>query len=147
MTKRRFTFKLQPLRAVRKHAELAAMRDLAGELRHADELRDELGSAQARLQDARPAEVESGLTAADLAVRQAYVERIEREIAVAESRVALQEGHVEASRSRLETAARERETVDKLETRSRAAHDAETRRLERVANDEISLQMHGRVVA
>ena len=30
MTKRRFTFKLQPLRTVREHAELTAMRDLAG---------------------------------------------------------------------------------------------------------------------
>src|SRR5262249_29843515 len=111
MTKRRFTFKLQPLRAVREHAELTAMRDLAGELRQAAGLRGAPGPARARLEDARPAQVESGLTAADLAVRQAYMERVEREVAVAESRVALQEGHVEASRARLETAARERETV------------------------------------
>src|SRR5262245_62044801 len=48
MTKRRFTFKLESVRSVREHAEMAAMRDLAGELNQADTLRRELNSAHSR---------------------------------------------------------------------------------------------------
>jgi flagellar export protein FliJ len=140
MTKRRFVFKLEPLRAVREHAERVAMGDLAGELRQAAELELQVDAAEGKLADAR--HTGGGVTAADLATRQAYVERIERELEEARRRVQAQELHVRASRARLQDAARERETVDKLEERQRAAFDQETRRRERDATDELSVQMH-----
>lgn len=147
MTKRRFTSKLQSVRAVREHAELVAMRDLAGELRHAAALRQELTAAHDRLETARNAGDNGGVSAAELRVRQAYVERVERELAYARMRATAQDDHVEATRLRLQEAARERETVVKIEGRRRAAHDLETRRLERAAGEELAVQMHMRRVS
>jgi flagellar export protein FliJ len=142
MTRRRFSFALEPLRTLREHAELVAMRDLAGELEQAASIKRELDSTQGRLADARGGAVEVPLTALELAARQAYLERIERELAEAHIRASVQEGHVEATRERLQHAAREREQVDKLAGRRRAEHDAETRRLDRSDNDELSVLMH-----
>jgi flagellar biosynthesis chaperone FliJ len=144
MTKRRFTSKLQSVRVVREHAELIAMRDLAGELRQAAELKQELTVAHDRLHTARTAADNGGVTAGELLVRQAYVERVERELTYARMRANAQDDHVEATRLRLQEAARDRETVVKLEGRRRAAHDQETRRLERTAGEELAVQMHMR---
>jgi flagellar export protein FliJ len=136
----RFTFTLQPVRRIREHAELLAMRDLAGELRHAAELDRELDVVEDRLADAQRPEP-GGLSAVELAARQLYLERIEREVADSKLRTQVQDGHVEASRERLQHAAREREKVDKLAERRRAEHEREQRRRERDAGDEISIQM------
>jgi flagellar export protein FliJ len=142
MSARRFTFALEPLRTVREHAEQVAMRDLAGELRQADALRHELQSTEQRLDAARDVQPEATLTAVELAARQLYLERVEREVADAKYRAQLQEGHVEATRERLQLAARDREQVDRLAERRRAEHDRAERRRERDAGDEISIQMH-----
>ena len=144
MTKRRFTSKLQSVRTVREHAELMAMRDLAGELRQAAALKQELTVAHDRLHTARTVAANGGVTGAELLVRQAYVERVERELTYARMRAAAQDDHVEVTRVRLQEAARDRETVVKLEGRRRAAHDQETRRLERNAGEELAVQMHMR---
>jgi flagellar export protein FliJ len=141
MTKRRFHFKLEPLRVLRENHEQAVMKELAGELEQAAELRRELGLVEERLVAARqPAG--SGVTGAELAVRQAYVERIERELREARHRVVVQDGHVETTRARLAHAVRERQTLDRLEERRRAAHELELRRAERVDADELSLVSH-----
>jgi flagellar export protein FliJ len=143
MSARRFTFALEPVRTVREHAEQVAMRDLAGELRYADTLRNELRTNEERLSDARKVATPVGpLDAVELAARQLYLERIEREVADSKLRTQVQDGHVEASRERLQHAAREREKVDKLAERRRAEHEREQRRRERDAGDEISIQMH-----
>jgi flagellar export protein FliJ len=142
MSARRFTFALEPLRTVREHAEQVAMRDLAGELRQADALRTELQSTEQRLSAAREGHREATLTAVELAARQLYLERVEREVAEAKHRAQLQEHHVAATRERLQLAAREREKVDRLAARRRAEHEREQRRRERDAGDEISIQMH-----
>jgi flagellar export protein FliJ len=142
MTKRRFHFKLEPLRIVREHAEHTAMRDLAGELRRVDALRLELGELELHLAETRAATSPASAIASELADRQAYVERVERELEDARLRVAAQEGHVEAAGARLRVASRERETVDKLEQGRRAAHEQENLRRERAAGDEVSMRMH-----
>jgi flagellar export protein FliJ len=141
MTKRRFQFKLEPVRTLRQNAELNAMKELAGELERAARLRQELDAAAVRLADAHtpPDEVTTGT---DLAFQQAYLERVERELADARRRTAVQDGHVEHSRIRLVAAVRARQTLDRLEQRRRSAHDLEQRRLERAAADEISLTSH-----
>jgi flagellar export protein FliJ len=138
---RRFRFNLEPLRAVREHAELVAMRELAGELAQAAELQRELEATEFRLSAARSCDA-APATALELATRQAYLERVERELDEAKVRASVQEQHVASTRERLQHAAREREQVDRLEERRRAEHDAEQRRLERAAGDEISILMH-----
>jgi flagellar export protein FliJ len=142
MSARRFIFALEPLRTVREHAEQVAMRDLAGELRHADALRTELQSTEQRLDAARDGHREVTLTAVELAAQQLYLERVEREVADAKYRAQLQDGHVEATRERLQEAARDRQQVDRLAERRRAEHDRGERRRERDDGDEISIQMH-----
>lgn len=142
MSAKRFTFTLEPLRTVREHAELVAMRDLAGELEQAALLRREVHSTEERLAAARAVDGAGASTAVELAARQAYLERVERELAEARVRSSVQEGHVDASRTRLQHAAQEREQVDRLADRRRAQHDQEQRRRERDAGDEISMLMH-----
>jgi flagellar export protein FliJ len=141
MTKRRFHFKLEPLRTLRENAEQNAMRELAGELEHASSLRSELSSAEQRLLAARDPLGRSS-SAAELAVQQVYVERVERELDAARQRAVVQDGHVEQTRARLASAVRERQTLDRLEERRRAAHDLEARRADRNDADEVSLMSH-----
>jgi flagellar export protein FliJ len=142
MARRHFSFSLEPVRAVRENAERVAMRDLAGELEHAARLQRDVDTTMGRLSDARGGGETGPMTALDLAARQLYLERMERELAEARVRAAAQDQHVEASRDRLRHAAQEREQVDRLQQRRRAEHDLETRRLERAENDEISILMH-----
>lgn len=140
MTRHAFSFKLESIRTLRKHTEDAAMRRLAGELDRAAQLDAELGGAEARLTDAR--EEPSGVvTARDLSARQAYLERRERELVDARRRTEHQAEHVELGRTELVSAARARETLDRLEGRQRAAHELSQRRAARVDADEISLAM------
>ena len=141
MTKRRFHFKLDPVRTLRENHEQAVLKELAAELDQAATLRRELGDAADRLESARvPGEPTA--TGAELAVRQAYVERVERQLREAQHRVEVQEDHVESTRTRLAHAVRERQTLDRLEERRRAAHDLELRRAERNEADEVSLVSH-----
>lgn len=141
MTRRRFHFRLEPIRMLRKDAEQSVMRELAGELAHAEELRRELGSLEDRLQAAHR-QPTATMTAQELAVRQLYAERIERECAEARARNLRQQGNVEQARLRLAAATRARRTLDQLETRRREAHDVETRRLEATEGNETSLLNH-----
>jgi flagellar export protein FliJ len=136
----RFTFKLQPIQRIREHAELLAMRDLAGELRHAAELHRELGDVEDRLADAQQPDI-AGLSAVELAARQLYLERVERELDDARRRADAQAETVDAGRARLADAARAREVLDRLEDRRRSLHDKELRTAERVTSDELSARI------
>lgn len=140
MTKRRFHFELESVRTLRENVEQTVMKELAAELEQARELERRLALVEGRLAEART--VAPGGTAVELTVRQAYVERLERELGDARHRVRQQDRHVEAARTRLAHAVRERQTLDRLEQRRRASHQLELRRLERVDSDEISLVSH-----
>jgi flagellar export protein FliJ len=141
MTQRRFHFQLQSIRTLRENAELNVMKELASELERAAILQRELGSVEERLLGARTPDVD-GVTVAELSIRQAFVERMERHADDVRHRSTVQAGHVEQTRVRLADAVRARQTLDRLEQRRRAAFNAEQRRLERTANDEISLTSH-----
>ena len=140
MARHPFSFKLESIRTLRKHTEQAAMRRLADELDRAARLESELGGAEARLSEAR-SQSGGALTARDLSARQAYLERRERELADARRRSEVQAEHVVHGRTQLASAARDRETLDRLEDRQRSAHQLLERRAERVDADEISLAM------
>jgi flagellar export protein FliJ len=140
MPSRRFVFSLESIKSVREHTELVAMRQLAYELDRAAQLRAELGTAEARLNDAcaAPGGV---VTARDLSARHVYREQRKRELGDARQRADLQAEHVATGREQLASATRDRETLARLEGRQRAAHENVQRRAERTRSDEVSLAM------
>jgi len=143
MSKRRFQFRLEPIRMLRKDAEHSVMRELAGELACAEQLQRDLVALEGRLAAAqRPSE--EATTAQELSARQLYAERIARECAEARTRSERQSRNVEHARMRLAAATREREKVDLIERRRRGAHELETRRLETAEANELALLSHAR---
>lgn len=139
MTKRKFHFRLEPIRMLRKEAERSVMKEFAGELACADQLRKELRAVEGRL-DAAHQPPEGSMTARELAARQLYAELIERQCAEAGARVERQERNVEHARQRLAAATQHRSMLDRLEGRRRSAHDAETRRSDAIEGNEIVLR-------
>jgi len=126
---------------LRRDAEQSVMRELAGELGAAEQLRRDLLAREARLREAqRPPE--GAPTARELAERQLYAERIERECAEARARLERQERFVEQTRRRLAVATRNRRMLDQLEGRRRASYEAETRRVDALEGNEVSLLSH-----
>jgi flagellar export protein FliJ len=145
MNKRKFHFRLEPIRMLRKEAEQSVMKEFAGELACADQLRQELRAVESRLQAAHQPS-EGSMTAHELASRQLYVELIERQCTEAVARVARQERNVEQTRQRLAAATQHRTMLDRLEGRRRSAHDAETRRVDAIEGGEAVLRsfLHAR---
>jgi flagellar export protein FliJ len=144
MRRPRFHFKLDSVRTVRKHSESLALQALATELAEAGELELRLGAAERRLAAAHE-EGSGSLGALELAQRQLYRERVERELADARMRAGIQARAVQHARDQLDVAAREREVLDRLEERRRGEHAQELDRAERLAADEIAVKMrpHG----
>lgn len=124
---------------LRKEAEQSVMKEYAGELACADQLREELRVAESRLEAARRPP-DGSMTARDLASRQLYLELIERQCAEISVRVERQEQNVEHTRQRLATATQHRSMLDRLEGRGRSAHDAETRRVDAIEGSEVMLR-------
>jgi flagellar export protein FliJ len=141
MRRSRFHFKLDSVRSVRKHTESLAMQALATELAEAGELETRVGAAEERL-DAARRETPGALGALELAQRQLYRERVERELEYARVQVTLQARAVQHARDRLDVAAREREALDRLEARRKAEYVRELGRAERTAADEVATAMH-----
>lgn len=141
MTRRRFHFRLEPVRMLRKDAEQTVMRELAGELACAEQIRSELIALEARLGVVQQPP-EGTMTARELSARQAYAERIERECTAAQVRLDRQQVNVEHAQRRLLEATQARQTLDRLEDRRRAVHETETRRVDAVEGNEISLLAH-----
>jgi flagellar export protein FliJ len=139
MSRRKFHFRLEPIRMLRKEAERSVMKEFAGELACADQLRNELRTVEGRLQAAHQPPSGS-MTARDLATRQLYTELVERQCAEAGARVERQERNVEQTRQRLATATQRRSMLDQLEGRRRTAHDVETRRSDAIEGNEIALR-------
>jgi flagellar export protein FliJ len=126
------------VRRLREQAELGAMKALAEELDREAALRQQRVAVEDELSAARG--TTSGIeSAAALVSRQAYLERVERQVAEARVRELQQSTQVEASRAQLVDAARDRQTIEKLDDRRRAAHQREQLRRESVHGDEISL--------
>ena len=124
---------------LRKEAERSVMKEFAGELACADQLRDDLRAVEGRLEAAhRPPE--GATTARELATRQLYTEIVERQCAEAGARVERQQRNVEQTRQRLATATQRRSMLDQLEGRRRSAHDVETRRSDAIEGNEIALR-------
>ena len=135
----RFHFTLEPIRMLRKHAESEAMSELASELGQAHVLEDEHVRTRRRLEEARCTAL-AGTSAAELAARQLYLERMERELSELKKRAERHEARVDEVRERLTDAVRARETLDRVAVRRGRAHALANRRSERVLGDELSLE-------
>ena len=140
-----FTFKLEPVRALREQVEKQAQEALAHELELERRHQADVAEAAQRVELARAAGVPdegTAVTGRDLLAHQAYVERVEREKAVAEEGLAVQERQVDAGRSRLVEASREHEVLVRLKQRRRIEHDQELARAQGAALDEIAITRH-----
>jgi flagellar FliJ protein len=142
-----FTFRLQRVKSLRERAEERAREDLAHELRLRMRgeamLMEATYAASAATQTGRDA-VLARSSGMDLIAAQAYIERSERVRREAALDLDRQNAEVDARRVALQSAARDRQVMDKLEERQRADHNAEWARRAQGALDEIALGVHRR---
>jgi flagellar export protein FliJ len=143
-----FTFKLEPIRALREQAERQAQEALARELRRQRDRETVLDAATRRVDDARgTGDLRPGteITGHDLRAFQAYMERVERERDAAANGVAAQAVQVDAGRTRLARASIEHETLVRLKARRRSEHDRAVARAQTAALDEVAIARHRRL--
>lgn len=147
---RKFTFNLEAVRSLREQAETQRKEELAHELLRHAETQAALRRAHESLADAHSAGTTllgRQLSGAELSLRQAFVERLEREAVRAHHGVAEQEQVVELRREALVGAARDRQVLDRLRERRLREHEQETLRHEEGALGEIALAVHRRISA
>jgi flagellar export protein FliJ len=144
---KRFTFRLESLRALREQAEEQAKLRLAHELAAEAAERERLVAAASRLSQARAQAGDEATSGEELAARQAFVERCERDVTSVAASLTLRRQAVQAAREALADAAHEREALERLRERKLAGHALEERRAEAVTLDEIGLAAFGRKVA
>lgn len=143
-----FTFRLEPIRALREQAERQAQEALARELRRQRDRETELDAATRRVDDARgTGELAPGaeVSGHDLRAFQAYMERVERERDAAAHGVRAQAVEVDAGRSRLARASIEHETLVRLKARKRTEHLKAVARAETAHLDEVAIARHVRL--
>jgi flagellar FliJ protein len=144
---RPFTFKLERVRALRERKEDLAKEELAASL--ALRLRGEamLQAAVESVEQARGAQRAAAgapMTAAELQAAQAYLERTEREREFASLNLDRQDAEVDMRRNALQSAARDREVLERLKERRRTEHRREADRREGALLDEMAITMHRR---
>lgn len=143
----RFVFRLEAVRALREQRQQQAQQELAHEISLRDERARELTDASQRvdqaLADAAP---ETGATvpAHQLAARQAWVERVQREHQDARAGLATQDTQVAAGRERLVVASRDREVLERLRERRLTDHRRDVARRDEATMGEVALAAHRR---
>ncbi len=137
---KKFSFKLEPVRALRGHSESVAKETLARELAAGNRREAELRSADAALASALASAGALRETLPErLLAHQAFVERCERTRLRASDAVTAQQSVVESRRAELESATAARVAVDKLHDKRLAAFTAEEQRLEGLLLGEIAI--------
>ena len=144
---RPFQFRLERVRALRERVEDQAREELAASLstrlRGEALLRaatDEFSEAQA----ARRERTASGAVGHELVAIQAYLERAERARQAAELELDRHDAEVDARRSALQAAARDRQVLERLKERQLEDHTRESARIEGALLDEMALTAHRR---
>jgi flagellar protein FliJ len=143
-----FTFRLERVRTLRERAEERAREELANELQlrmRGAAVLQEATTAVAAARDAGLSTVLADRTSSiDLLAAQHYLERTERVRREAALDLDRQDAEVDARRTVLAAAARDRQAIDKLKDRRKAEHDAEWARRSQNQLDELALAMHRR---
>ncbi len=150
MTERPFRFRLERVHDIRRQRERGAQEDLAAALGRQAGEEAALGQVDATIDDARQRfrGVAAGggdlQSATELAAGHAYLERLAGRRAVAVRDLNASREEVGRRRQELETAARERQALDRLRDRRRAEHDRELARGESAHLDELAIAGHHR---
>jgi flagellar FliJ protein len=145
-----FTFRLERVRSMRARAEDEAREALAAELRlrmRGEALLRQAAERAAQARERSLATVAGGASGQALLAAQAWIERTELQRQSAALELDRRDVEVAARREVLAVAARDRQAIDKLEERQRAAFDAEWAAREQHAIDEIAMVMHRRELA
>ena len=136
-----FRFRLERVRAVRERKEKLAQRDLADAILRRSSSIEELRAADAHVEHAREQQrsvATDAVSATDLQVRQAFLERVEAQRRLRVSELQQRETEVAERDADLATAASEHEMLNRLRERHRGEHIRETARREQGDIDEIA---------
>ena len=150
MTRRPFNFRLERVRALRERFEDQAREELAASLSTRMKGEAMLRAASESFTHAQLARRESTtleLTGQDLLATQAYIERTARERQAAELELGRRDAEVDARRTALLAAARERQVLERLKERRAADHRRESERVEGALLDEMAIVSHRRTEA
>jgi flagellar FliJ protein len=150
VTRRPFNFRLERVRALRESFEDQAKEELAASL--STRLKGEAmllaaseTFASAQVTRRRTADLE--VSGEDLLAASAYMERTARARQAAELELDRREAEVDARRTALVAAARDRQVLERLKERRKADHRRESDRVEGVLLDEMAIVSHRRTEA
>ena len=145
-------FRLERVHGLRGQAERSAQEALAASRGRQVDSERSLREIEATIEGARETERRSATGQGErplrdgneLAAVSAYMERLSGNRAAAARDLCDRDGEVEASRSGLLAAARERQALDRLRERRLAEHTRKAARAEGAAIDELALAVHRR---
>jgi flagellar protein FliJ len=150
VTRRPFNFRLERVRALRERFEDQAREDLAASLSvrlKGEAMLRAASESYSRAQDTRRQTAALEMSGQDLLATQAYIERTSRLREAAELELDRRDAEVDARRSALLEAARERQVLERLKERRRQDHRRESERAEAGLLDEMAITTHRRLEA
>jgi flagellar FliJ protein len=150
VTRRPFNFRLERVRALRESFEDQAREELAASLSVRLKGEAMLRAASERLataQHTRRSTATLEVTGQDLFAAHAYMERTSRARQAAELELDRRDAEVDARRTALLAAARERQVLEKLKDRRAAEHRRASDRIEGALLDEMAITSHRRAAA
>jgi flagellar FliJ protein len=141
---------LERVRALRESFEDQAREELAASLSvrlKGEAMLRAASESYAQAQDTRRRSATLELSGHDLIASQAYIERTSRMREAAELELDRRDAEVDARRTALLAAARERQVLERLKERRMADHRRESDRVEGVLLDEMAISSHRRAEA
>jgi flagellar FliJ protein len=150
VTRRPFNFRLERVRALRESFEDQAREELAASLSvrlKGEAMLRAASERHATAQDTRRQTAALELSGQDLLAVQAYMDRTSRARQAAELELDRRDAEVDARRTALLAAARERQVLERLKERRRKDHKRESERVEGALLDEMAISSHRRAEA
>ena len=147
MTRRPFNFRLERVRALRERFEDQAREELAASLSvrlKGEAMLRAASETYTRAQDTRRRTGGVEVSGQDLLASQAYIERASRLRQAAELELDRRDAEVDARRTALVAASRDRQVLERLRERRLADHKRETERVEAGLLDEMAIVTHRR---
>ncbi len=147
MTRQPFKFRLERVRALRESVEDQAKEELAASLSvrmKGEAMLEAASESFAHAKATRRGATEIAASGDQLVAAQAYLERTEQERLAAELELGRREAEVDQRRIALQSAARERQVLERLKERRKADHIRELDRREGVLLDEMAIVGHRR---
>ena len=147
VTRRPFNFRLERVRALRERFEDQAREELAASLSvrlKGEAMLRAASQSYAQAQETRRQAAGVELSGQDLLASQAYVERTSRLRQAAELELDRRDAEVDARRTALVAASRDRQVLERLKERRLADHRRESERVEAGLLDEMAIATHRR---